>query len=478
MRNKANRGPNVAAVTAALLLLSQLWTGPTKLEAQSIEELMNIPQPVPMEPADLYSIEQLMGVDKYVGVAEQKEKGDEAEIEVNQVTHPQNAGYTIEDLMNIPQSAALGVGRGIGGGTDKLRLQRNVVANRGLTLPQPTEPRSLILAANPGSFTASGIALGRLRAYILNTARGGTNPDFVDFLNLETRSYDVRVDISGDFQAFIEPQTMEITDDAGTLVIAVRGSDPRIDPSPIVPSHLTIVDTRTASLVRRINLPDRHWPAGLALSPDGRVAYVSTQERSQNLESVIGFPVLIMDLTSGALVGRVELPFGGSGTPGEVVITPDGALLFVLSARQFSSATSSPGVYVIDTRTSTIIAAIGGTNPDSGARRAVRTASQLAMHPSGSKVFVSPTLVADTFDQYGFGVIDTGTGTLVANVSVPAMRQDSELSDLTVTSDGKILVVYDNLSGHVSYFDALTYELVVQETVTPFANRGALSKGP
>jgi DNA-binding beta-propeller fold protein YncE len=411
-----------------------------------------------------------MGVQPVTGLAKQKQHTGPADVGVKQVKkHYNHPPALIEDLLNLPPGGAA------------LRpepLVEDTPQRRAIALTRPTEPRSFILAANPGTFSTAGIALGRLRAYILNTARVGTDPDFVEFLNLQTRTYDARLDISGDLSAFVEPQTMEITNDGGTLVVAVRGSDPRNDPRPPVSSHLTLVNTRTASRVRRINLPDRHWPAGLALSPDGRTAYVSTQARSADLQNVVGFPVLVVDLSSGSVIGRVELPFGGSGSPGEIVITPDGALLFVLSARQFTSATSNPGVYAIDTRTLTIIAAIGGTNTDASVRRAVRTASQLAMHPSGSKVFVSPTLIEGTFDQFGFGVIDTATATLAANIPVPNMRQDSELSDLSVTSDGQVLIVYDNLSGHLDYFDAVSHQLLVQEPVDARANRGALSKGP
>jgi DNA-binding beta-propeller fold protein YncE len=312
----------------------------------------------------------------------------------------------------------------------------------------------------------SSIALGReLVTVILNTstiqilADGGVvnTPQAVDFYSYDRRLL-ATIPLDEDLTSFVEPLDMAISSDNRSVVVAVRGSDPTFDPDSRVASHLAILDIERIQRAKRIYLPATDWPVGLALSPDDQLAYVSAQHRTNG--QIDGAAILVVELENGTIVDRVDLPFAGGSGPGEIVITPDGALLFVLSGREFIGPTSAPGVTVVDTRTGTITATIGGI-ADSTTSRALGQASQIAVDPTGTRVYVADALTPqspDDFTTVGIGVIDTATATLTRLIPIPGAVRGG-IDDLQVSTDGRSILHADGVSGLVTAIDPTTFEI-------------------
>ena len=330
----------------------------------------------------------------------------------------------------------------------------------------PDFPGFLREKSQSASGGISSIALGReLVTVILNTStiqilpEGGVvnTPQAVDFYSYDGRLL-ATIPLDEDLTSFVEPWDMAISSDNRSVVVAVRGSDPTFDPNSRVASHLTILDIERIQRAKRIYLPVTDWPVGLALSPDDQLAYVSAQHRTNG--QIDGAAIVVVELENGTIVDRVDLPFAGGSGPGEIVITPDGALLFVLSGREFIGPTSAPGVAVVDTRTSTITATIGGI-ADSTTSRALRRASQIAVDPTGTKVYVADALTPqspDDFTTVGVGVIDTATATLTRLIPIPGAVRGG-IDDLQVSTDGRSIFHADGVSGLVTAIDPTTFEI-------------------
>lgn len=312
----------------------------------------------------------------------------------------------------------------------------------------------------------SSIALGReLVTVILNTStiqilpEGGVvnTPQAVDFYSYDGRLL-ATIPLDEDLASFVEPWDMAISSDNRSVVVAVRGSDPIFDPNGRVASHLAILDIERIQRAKRIYLPATDWPVALALSPDDQLAYVSAQHRTNG--QIDGAAILVVDLEKESIAGRIDLHFAGGSGPGEMVITPDGALLFVLSGREFTGPTSAPGVTVVDTRTRTVTAIIGGT-ADSTTTRALGRASQIAVDPTGTRVYVADALTPqspDDFTTVGVGVIDTATATLTRLIPIPGAVRGG-IDDLQVSTDGRSIFHADGVSGLVTAIDPTTFEI-------------------
>jgi DNA-binding beta-propeller fold protein YncE len=270
---------------------------------------------------------------------------------------------------------------------------------------------------------------------------------------------------------------MAITNDRSTVIVAVRGSDPVFDPRPPVVSHLAVLDSATLKRAKRIYLSTSDWPTGLALSPDASLAYVPAQHRSDN--TIDGAVILVIDLATDTIVDRIELQFGGGSGPGEIVITPDGALLFVLSGRESLNPVSAPGVSVIDTRTRTVTAVIGG-RADLNTSRILSDTSQLAVDPTGTKVYVSDVRAPQSSEDLttvGIGVIDTATATLTRVIPIPGAARGG-VDDLQVSAAGRILLHADGVSGIVTALDPDTFQVLDQADLDGPMGSFSIAVGP
>ena len=96
----------------------------------------------------------------------------------------------------------------------------------------------------------------------------------------------------------------------------------------VLGSHLAVVDTATNVVARTILLPDLDPPSALGLSPDGTYAFVAGRVFSGSGGERIGAVGLLrIDAVTGAIATSLTYP--GDGTPVDLAVSPDGRFAYV-----------------------------------------------------------------------------------------------------------------------------------------------------
>jgi YVTN family beta-propeller protein len=182
-----------------------------------------------------------------------------------------------------------------------------------------------------------------------------------------------------------------------------------------------VIDTASNTVVATVAVTN---PRGVAVTPDGKHAYVTISSFDSNTVSVI-------DTATNIVVATV--PVGSE--PFAVGITPDGKHAYV--------ANLGGTVSVIDTATNKVVATIPvGTND-----------SDVAVTPDGKHAYVANTL------SNNVSVIATATNTVVATVAVGNFPVG-----VAVTPDGKHVYV-TNSPSTVSVIDTATNMVAATVTV-------------
>jgi hypothetical protein len=365
-----------------------------------------------------------------------------------------NINHDDDVSVDVPTSAVIRHGRGAG-----------ARAMTSTQLLQPTEPKRFLRGSRPVAVGAH--PAGSARYYVLNTYTvqilpGGVAvqaPNFVDVLDAEDRTYDARIDLDRGDTAFYEPQDMALSADGSRLVVAARGSDREFFPNNPVPPHLAIIDTAAAAFVKRIVLDDSYWPTSVVLSPDGKTIYAATTILDGT--QITGQQtVLIVDVDSGQVQARIDLPQGGR--TGEIVITPDGALLFLLANLDGAR------LYEIDVRTRTIVTTIEGSPLQQPTVAALLRATELAINPQGTKLYISDAAAPQSpgdFETVGIGVVDIATARLTDLIPLPGVIRRGTADDIQSTNLGRTITHMDGVSGLVTVLDAVTFGIVEQTDV-------------
>jgi YVTN family beta-propeller protein len=164
-------------------------------------------------------------------------------------------------------------------------------------------------------------------------------------------------------------------------------------------------------------------PTGIAITPDGRYAYVANQ-----LDSTIS----VIDTNAGTVSTTISLPRGT--TLANIAIAPDGK-------HAYATAQGPGAVIVVDTATN---AAVGAPIPVGGA------ALGLAVSPDGSQVYV-----ANNDNLGSVSVIDTATNTVVttfSGLSYPFA--------VTFSPDGKLAYVTGGGSAFLAIIDTASQTVV------------------
>jgi YVTN family beta-propeller protein len=178
-----------------------------------------------------------------------------------------------------------------------------------------------------------------------------------------------------------------------------------LTPAPIGRS-VPLIRSAVAAAYRSHSTANKMPTAGqLALSPDGRIAYIV---------NVASGAVAVVDTGSGKVIGAV--PVGTK--PDAIVITPDGRRLLVGAVE---------GVAVIDTASNTPLRTVALDTP-SGHTRALAGAEQIVVAPDGIRAYVR-----------GWGhdiiqILDLSSLTEVG--TIPSV---TAIEDMTISPSGRYL---------------------------------------
>ena len=280
------------------------------------------------------------------------------------------------------------------------------ILTKGLSAPltkQPGQGLPEILEAVPG-------------LYVLDD-------ESIRFLDLMTNQFEWGIPV-------VEPQAMAVTGD-GTQLVVTSG----FGGSFVAPSAVTFIDTESATAMGQLDVPVDLNPSRVAITPDGRFAYVAAAGLDVN-----GFPtsldrVLVVDLAAREIADEIQLP--GFGRAQDLVITPDGQRAFVVGSHE---------VKVIDIATSTVSSHIIVE---------LRNAERALMHPNGTHLYAVPARLQEDFVNFGIGVVDAASMTLVDVIPLPLGGQRFDTYDMAITPDGKTLLYADSGVGCVYHIDTV-----------------------
>lgn len=188
----------------------------------------------------------------------------------------------------------------------------------------------------------------------------------------------------------------------------------------------TVIDTCTNSIIATI--PVGNVPTGIAVTPNGRYVYVA----NSGLATATSGSVSVIDTNTNTVVKTI--PVGRD--PIGIAITPDGSFAYVTIGKADS-------VSVIDTATNEVVKNITvGDLPVA-----------IAITPSGSYAYVAnqgQSALTNTVS-----VIDTSTNTVVDTITVGIGP-----SSILITPDGNFAYVANVFDNNVSVIDTDTNEVV------------------
>ena len=184
-------------------------------------------------------------------------------------------------------------------------------------------------------------------------------------------------------------------------------------------ASVSVVDIDKRSVVDVIPLPSDFYPHGIAVTPDGTQAWV-TSSSSRNA-TVVVVDLATKKTSSTPLVGNSFI---------KVKITPDGSQAWVVS--DFDGS-----VTVIDTLTRTIVTVI----------RNIPNAWDLTFNRTATRAY----LVSSTPLDGSVKVIDTAAYSVINSIATTGKRP----RDIRITKDGRWLFVTHHDSNFIAQIDVL-----------------------
>src|SRR5260370_867639 len=181
-------------------------------------------------------------------------------------------------------------------------------------------------------------------------------------------------------------------------------------------------------------IPVQFSPFGVAISPNGKFAYVTNTGAVCDLCSFSQPPsVSVIDTVTYSVVATI--PVGQY--PAGVAVTPNGAFVYVANF-------NSNSVSVISTVTNTVTATVTvGTGP-----------WDIAITPNGAFAYVT------NYTSRNVSVINTATNTVVASILVGDGLRGSPAWGVAITPNGAFAYVTIPGSNNVSVIDSATNKVV------------------
>ena len=198
-----------------------------------------------------------------------------------------------------------------------------------------------------------------------------------------------------------------------------------------------VINTMTDKPVAVI--PVQFSPLGVAITPDGKFAYVTNTGVICTLCSFSQPPsVSVIDTATYNVVATIAV----GQYPAAVAITPNGAFAYVANF-------NSNNVSVIDTATRTVTSTVAvGTNP-----------LDVAITPNGASAYVT------NYTSRNVSVINTATNTVAASIVVGDPLNGTPASGVAITPNGAFAYVTTPGSNSVSVIDTATNTVVARVTV-------------
>lgn len=238
---------------------------------------------------------------------------------------------------------------------------------------------------------------------------------------------------------------------SGAFVYATVQGFAGVAGTPAHPPQVAVISTSAMSVVQTINLPQGTNPGKPALSPDDRYLYIPSDGTSSG--------VLVVDTQNPSSITTIPVMStnrlgAGPAMVDDAAITPDGELLFLIESG------GSGFVYVVDTTAGQQIAQLSAPLEQG----LPQNLADLAVDPTGSRVFVGGSAGSGALTQYTGFVTAYDTATLTQAGSV-LLKQGMYVNNVGISPDGSIILANDEFSTAAFAIDSRT--LAVAETDFP-----------
>jgi DNA-binding beta-propeller fold protein YncE len=219
--------------------------------------------------------------------------------------------------------------------------------------------------------------------------------------------------------------------------------------------YVLIVDLTSFTVAAKISIPENANAYSVAITPDNQFAYMVTQSLATAQNSVY-----VVDLNAHAIAATIPLPKYQSLQ--NIVLTPDGTEAYLNSGVGVDFQ-----IPLISTVTNAVITDISTIyyTPATGTME-MSSPAYLAMHPTGSKVYLAPIDGSPVF------VLDTATNLVTHIIQIPKGTAPPAGTAPVFTPSGNFLFVL-NGAGALSAIDTRTDTLFNSLPLDPMAANGA-----
>jgi len=216
------------------------------------------------------------------------------------------------------------------------------------------------------------------------------------------------------------PLQVAMTRDAATVVVTSYDN------------ALTFIDTASNTVTATMNVSQDLFPNGIAITPDGTKAYVTSYID-------VGPCVFVVDLVAHTVLTRIAMPMQ---YPSSITLTPDGSQAWVSFLEQ-------SGIVIVDTLTNTVATTLPNISSPVG----------IAFDAYGTKAYIASSTSPGTLF-----VVNAITLDIIARVTV-----GFNPVDVNITPGGRWIFVTHTGSDYVAVIDADSNTMVDKVTVGPAA---------